>query len=620
MPFDPSQAKSIFLHIAGLPTAAERSAYLDQACDAHPELRARVEQLLVMAAIPDSLLDRSAAGQAATQEFDLNRERLDFLEPGGGPDSRGRLGNYEILEVVGQGGMGIVLRATDLKLNRVVAIKVLAPELASIPQARKRFLREAQAAAAISHDHVVTIHAVDEGSPLQRRPPFLVMEYVVGQSLQEKIDQAGALKLKETLRIGMQIAWGLAAAHRQGLVHRDIKPANILLENGVQRVKITDFGLARASDDLSITQTGQIAGTPQYMSPEQAQGKAVDQRSDLFSLGSVLYTMCTGRPAFRGDSALAVLRRVCDDTPRPIAELNPETPDWLIDIINRLLAKEPENRPGSAAEIAGELEQWLAYCQQPEIAVKPATKPLDAFSEGTQTESKLVVVFVNLVTAACMFAMWCYLGFDWWTIAWVALITIYWCRKKFLEDAKILFAPPTDPVTSRGSPGQTWHDWWSSRDQWIIRGVQVMLLSAFLACVLFFISMSSSSGKNEGGKTTYAMRLGAPAPWFQYEVNPAPNVPFRMNVKVLASSMLIGLIGCVAYCVYWKIETVRNPRTLKWNSPGFVFGVWGVAVAVAIAFGLWQGGLALQEPQTPPGFSNELPASGLAPAPAQPDV
>src|SRR5262249_21378146 len=161
--------------------------------------------------------------------------------------------------------------------------------------ARKRFAREAQAAAAVIHEHVVSVYAVDANAV----PPYLVMAFITGQSLQQRIDQSGPLELKEILRIGMQTACGLAAAHSQGLVHRDIKPANIMLENGIERVRITDFGLARAVDDASISQSGAVAGTPQYMAPEQAAGTLVDQRADLFSLGSTLYAMCTGRPPFR---------------------------------------------------------------------------------------------------------------------------------------------------------------------------------------------------------------------------------------------------------------------------------------------------------------------------------
>ena len=168
------------------------------------------------------------------------------------------------------------------------------------------------------------------------------------------------------MRIGSQIADGLAAAHKQGLVHRDIKPANILLENGIERVKITDFGLARSVDDAHITRTGEVSGTPQYMSPEQALGQHVDHRSDLFSLGCVLYAMCAGRPPFRGDNVAVVVRRICDDTPRPISEINPEIPGWLILTIERLLAKDPAQRFQSAAEVADVLSGQLAHAQQPQ--------------------------------------------------------------------------------------------------------------------------------------------------------------------------------------------------------------------------------------------------------------
>ena len=169
----------------------------------------------------------------------------------------------------------------------------------------------------------------------------------------------------------MQAARALAAAHAQGVVHRDIKPANILLENCVERVKLTDFGLARAIDDASLTQSGVIAGTPQYMAPEQARGEPVDARSDLFALGAVLYAMAAGRPPFRANSAMAVLKRVCDDRHRPIRELNPDIPDWLEAVIDRLLAKDPADRFQTAAEVADLLERGLAHVQQPTAVPRP---------------------------------------------------------------------------------------------------------------------------------------------------------------------------------------------------------------------------------------------------------
>jgi serine/threonine protein kinase len=285
---------------------------------------------------------------------------LDFLSPSEKPEYLGRLGPYEVLQVIGKGGFGIVLKAFDPSLHRVVAIKVLAPFLATSGTARKRFIREAQAAAAVTHDHVVTIHAVDEANGL----PYLVMQYIAGTSLQDRIDKGGPLELKEILRVGMQTAAGLAAAHAQGLIHRDIKPGNILLENGLHRVKITDFGLARAADDASLTQSGVVAGTPMYMAPEQARGEALDHRADLFSLGSVLYIMCTGRPPFRASTTMGVLHRVSSEMPRPIREISPEVPDWFAAIVAKLHAKEPADRFQSAHEVAELLNRHLAQLQQ----------------------------------------------------------------------------------------------------------------------------------------------------------------------------------------------------------------------------------------------------------------
>jgi serine/threonine protein kinase len=299
-----------------------------------------------------------------------SKKFLEFLTPSDQPGSIGKLGAYEVTEVVGQGGMGIVVKAFDPSLHRVVAVKVLAPYLAHNPQARKRFLREAVAIAAVSHDHIITIYAVDESV----EQPKIVMQFVAGRSLQQKIDAEGSLDLKEILRIGMQTAAGLAAAHAQGLVHRDVKPSNILLENGIQRVKLTDFGLARAVDDASLTQSGVIAGTPQYMAPEQANGDAVDYRADLFSLGSVMYAMCVGHSPFRASTTMGVLKRVCHDPPRPIQELNADIPDWLCAIVMKLLAKKPEDRFSSAKVVADLLEKWLAHVQQPTVVSKPASQ------------------------------------------------------------------------------------------------------------------------------------------------------------------------------------------------------------------------------------------------------
>jgi hypothetical protein len=324
----------------------------------------------------------------AEQGPDHLRDELSFLDPPTTPGHLGRLGHYEVLEVVGRGGMGVVLKAVDERLQRIVAIKVLGPQYAGSGSARKRFAREARAAAAVSHDHVVPIYHVED----VRGTTFLVMPLIVGKSLQDRIDQSGPLGVKEVLRIGMQIALGLAAAHQQGLVHRDIKPANILLENGVERVRITDFGLARAIDDAALTQSGVITGTPMFMSPEQARGEyLVDHRSDLFSLGSVMYMMATGRPPFRASGTHATLRRVIDDTPRPMHEVNPEVPAWLEAIVARLHAKDPADRFQTAAEVAELLRQHLAYLQDPHHApAPPPLAPIPDAAPGRVTMEKIL--------------------------------------------------------------------------------------------------------------------------------------------------------------------------------------------------------------------------------------
>jgi serine/threonine-protein kinase len=293
---------------------------------------------------------------------------VEHLEPADQPGVLGRLGGYDVLEIIGQGGMGVVLKARDRELARCVAIKVLAPHLAHSSLARQRFAREAQAAAAVVHPHVLAIHHVQSGGRL----PFLVMPLVAGQSLAERIKAQGTLELKEILRIGMQAAAGLAAAHEQGLVHRDVKPANLLLEKGVERAVLTDFGLARAADDISLTRYGIIAGTPEYMSPEQARGEPLDGRSDLFSLGAVLYEMATGVSPFRADSTVATIRRLVDEPPQALSSLNPELPPWFATIVNRLLDKDPSRRFSSAREVSQLLEGCLAHVQQPAAVPLPA--------------------------------------------------------------------------------------------------------------------------------------------------------------------------------------------------------------------------------------------------------
>lgn len=273
----------------------------------------------------------------------------------------GRVSHFEILEIIGQGAFGIVCVAQDTKLERKVAIKFLDPELSTKSPPRKRFLREARLAAATKQGNIVSIHSVEE-DPI----PYIVMEYVSGPNLQQQLDLEGPLEVSDSLCIAEQIAKALSAAHGSGLVHRDIKPANILVETRSPLVvKLTDFGLARAVDDFSMTRSGVIAGTPLYMSPEQITGATIDGRSDLFSCGSVLYQILSGRPPFRASSTLAVLKRVSEDAHRPLKELQPEIPDRVCRLVNRLLEKRPQDRFQTADELLTEIKDCSNSLLQP---------------------------------------------------------------------------------------------------------------------------------------------------------------------------------------------------------------------------------------------------------------
>ncbi len=314
--------------------------------------------------------------------------KLDFLQPSDTPGRIGRVSTFDIVRVIGRGGMGVVLHAFDPSLSRDVAIKMLDPQLASNDVARQRFCREARSAAAVSHDNIVAVHQVneDEKSGL----PFIVMQLVSGESLEQRLRRVSRLSVAETVRMGMQAAAGLAAAHAQGLIHRDIKPGNILLEAGTDKVKLTDFGLARAAEDLKLTRTGFVAGTPLYMAPEQARGDDIDQRVDLFSLGTVMYESLAGKPPFEGRSPLAVLKSVADEAHAPLVKLNANVPVWLEVIIDRLLEKDPKDRYSTAQEVSELLALGLAELgslSPLEVPVTPCSGPRSALKLTHKTRS-----------------------------------------------------------------------------------------------------------------------------------------------------------------------------------------------------------------------------------------
>ena len=324
-------------------------------------------------AVPHEQHSSAASDRDETAPTAPRAETAPNFGPPAAPGEAGTLGPYRVVKELGKGGMGAVYLAVDTRLDRKLAIKVMLPEFAADSVAKERFLREARAAAKISHDNVVIVHEADERDGV----PYIAMQYLQGYPLDEYLKTKGAPALPHVLRIARETALGLAAAHALGLVHRDIKPANLWLEAPYGRVKVLDFGLAKPVDaEAELTKSGAVVGTPAYMSPEQARGQKVDARTDLFSLGAVLYRLCTGKTPFDGPNVMAVLMALGTEDPTPVRELNPNVPEPLAQLIHQLLAKKPDDRPQTATEVAKVLRailEQLAAPTAPESPVPMAT-------------------------------------------------------------------------------------------------------------------------------------------------------------------------------------------------------------------------------------------------------
>lgn len=311
------------------------------------------------------------------------------------------IAHYKILEKLGEGGMGVVYKARDTKLDRIVALKFLPAELTQDLEAKERFIQEARAAAALNHPNIVTIYEISETDGQS----FIAMELVEGQSLEEKIRQAktsggAGLRADELIGIAAQICEGLEKAHRAGIVHRDVKPGNILLDRD-GRVKILDFGLAKLRGVSKLTKEASTLGTAQYMSPEQIQGEEVDHRTDIWSLGCVLYEMATGRPPFRGDYEQAVLYSILNQEPDPVTSLRADAPDVIDRIITRALAKEPENRFASAGEMLNELEPHTLHTSS--VRPFPAEKQRPAHGKKWYALGVAAGIVLILIALAARF-------------------------------------------------------------------------------------------------------------------------------------------------------------------------------------------------------------------------
>lgn len=316
---------------------------------------------------------------------------ISLLAPSDRPGALGKFGDYDVLEVLGSGGMGIVLKAIERSLDRMVAIKLLAPALAVDEQARQRFLREARAAAAIRHDNIISIFAIGEVKEI----PYIAMEFIEGETLAQRFAH-GPLGIDELLRIARETAAGLAAAHRRGILHRDIKPGNILIERATGRAHISDFGLARAADDSGLTRSGFIAGTPEYLSPERAAGESEDVRSDIFSFGCLLYAACISKSPFAASSTLAVLRKVADLNPPPLSEVSKDVPRWFSEIVARMMAKTPADRFATAEDCLAAIESRnAAPIETSKTSQKSAgKKPVVAFAVAAAIFAILASIIV----------------------------------------------------------------------------------------------------------------------------------------------------------------------------------------------------------------------------------
>ena len=273
-------------------------------------------------------------------------------------------GRYKIIEELGRGGMGVVYKTDDTKLKRMVALKFLPPELTHIPEVHERFMREAQAAAALDHPNICTVHEFDEAE----EKSYISMAYIEGQSLRKKIE-SGTLELEEALRIATQVAEGLQEAHKKGVIHRDIKSANIMVTEKNQ-AKIMDFGLARVTGGKLVTQEGVTMGTVAYMSPEQARGEKVDHRSDIWSWGAVLYEMLTGKLPFRGEHEHAMVYSILKENPKTITDLRSEIPVSIEQVVNKALEKDLDKRYQNTDELLDDLKSISAGIVPEEIKVR----------------------------------------------------------------------------------------------------------------------------------------------------------------------------------------------------------------------------------------------------------
>lgn len=348
------------------PPGDQRTAFVERSTEGRLELRVKLLRLLQINDDAGSFLELNArerdstlvtADQVSAEAPGLE-QLLAQLEPAGDGPGLGRLGHFRLVELLGEGGSAFVFRAVDEKLDREVAVKILRPGLVSTPRHRKKFADEARTIASLRAERIVSVYEVGEHHSL----PFFVMEYLPNGSLQTHLSRNGPLNFADTVTIAKQVADGLAVAHARGLLHRDVKPSNVLVDRFPDRIKLSDFGLARS---VMLEEEDRAIGTPQFSSPEQIRGEPVDQRTDLFGFGCLLYSLLVGQSPFAGSSRLRTIEMTLGMNVEPLSHFGLKVPDDFQRLLDRLLSKDPANRPASVEEVRSALDSFELSGSEP---------------------------------------------------------------------------------------------------------------------------------------------------------------------------------------------------------------------------------------------------------------
>jgi serine/threonine protein kinase len=440
--------------------------------------------------------------------------------------------HYKILERLGGGGMGIVYKAQDLKLDRPVALKFLPPDLTRDPEAKERFVHEAKAASALDHNNICVVHEIGETDDGQI---FIVMAYYEGETLKKKIERR-PLKTEEATDFTIQVAQGLAKAHEHGIVHRDIKPANVMLTSeGV--AKILDFGLAKLTGQTMLTRTGSTLGTAAYMSPEQARGEPVDNRADIWSLGVVLYEMLTGKLPFKSEYEHALMYSILNEEPESLEKATPPVPVELQQIVHRALQKNANSRYSSASEMLNDLKKYQESLRTPEARFPNLSSLFHRIQKPRVAVPSAIIVF-----ALCFLAFWFF----------NRQAKIRWAREELL--------PKIDQLIDAG------RDNYVEAYKLATEAEKVIPNDQKLSEDLSKITVTASAITEPPGAKVYMKEYRAPeSEWEYVGVSPIENMRlpldfFRFKIEKEMYETVFAV--CSSYEIDWKLEKLYKPRSI----------------------------------------------------------